>query len=142
MKLPNSVDFKPVSILRPKRVQAVTGLHITTLNRYVREGKFPLPLQLNPDFPGSPIGCLESEVTAWIESRTRVLVLDGRRLGKGVVERQRRGARRKQRKWLQRDGGSVPNSHRGQTAMVPLPLALMAVASDLGLLGGDRGTGE
>ncbi len=54
-------------MLRAPQVMARTGLSRTTLWRRVRAGTFPAPHELGQN----SIGWLASEITVWIESRTR-----------------------------------------------------------------------
>lgn len=59
-------------ILRPKDVEAATGLSRTTIWRLVREGTFPAPLRLTGSAPGKGArGWREGDVEKWLESRPR-----------------------------------------------------------------------
>ena len=52
-------------ILRVHQLAELIGVHRTTLWRWEQAGTFPLRRSLGPN----SIGWLESEITAWVESR-------------------------------------------------------------------------
>jgi prophage regulatory protein len=53
------------TILRRKQVEARVGLRRSTLYQRISEGSFPTPVRLGP----RAVGWLESEITAWLNSR-------------------------------------------------------------------------
>jgi len=54
-------------ILRPREVTARTGLSRSTIWRRMRDGRFPLCVQVG----ANSIGWYEHEITAWCEALTR-----------------------------------------------------------------------
>ena len=57
-----------MGILRPPRVQALTGLSRSTIWRMVKDGSFPRPVRLGM----RSIGWRESDVMHWLETRPTV----------------------------------------------------------------------
>ena len=57
-----------MGILRPPKVQALTGLSRSTIGRMVKQGTFPAPVRLGM----RSIGWRESDVLSWLESRPTV----------------------------------------------------------------------
>jgi predicted DNA-binding transcriptional regulator AlpA len=55
--------------LRKKEVARRIGVDGVTLWNWSKQGKFPMPYQLNPGANGSPIAWKESEVDEWMASR-------------------------------------------------------------------------
>lgn len=60
-----------MNILRLKQLEIRTGLSKATLYKLIKSGTFPAQKQLGL----RSVGWLESEVTAWIESRITKAVL-------------------------------------------------------------------
>jgi prophage regulatory protein len=60
-------------ILRRPTVTARTGLSRATIYRYIASGAFPRPVQLT----AHAVGWKESEIQAWLDSRTRTGASDG-----------------------------------------------------------------
>ena len=57
-----------MGILRPPRVEALTGLSRSTIRRMVNNGSFPPPVRLGL----RSIGWRESDVMNWLETRPTV----------------------------------------------------------------------
>lgn len=55
------------AIQRRRQVEARTGLSRSSIYQYIKEGLFPPPVSLGRRW----VGWLESNVSAWIEGRTR-----------------------------------------------------------------------
>ena len=55
-------------ILRRKQVEARVGLRRSTIYAKVAAGEFPAPIRLGT----RAVGWLESEISAWVESRIAV----------------------------------------------------------------------
>ena len=55
----------PDKMLRRSAVEELTALSRTTIYDFIREGKFPKPIQLGP----RAVGWRESEVVGWMKSR-------------------------------------------------------------------------
>jgi len=53
-------------LLRPAQVAEALSIHRSTLWRWVKRGDFPAPIQLGRN----TVAFRESEVRAWIDSRT------------------------------------------------------------------------
>ena len=53
------------SIITKRETARRTSLHVATLMRFVREGRFPKPVRLSK----TRVGFVEDEVTEWIEAR-------------------------------------------------------------------------
>ena len=50
-------------------VERITGIKRSTIYKKLRTDDFPHPIPLsNSEAPGAPVGFLQSEVYAWIES--------------------------------------------------------------------------
>ncbi len=58
-------DSSPKIVRRPA-VEATTGLRCSKFYQHMQAGIFPKPIRLGP----KAVGWLESEVLAWIETRT------------------------------------------------------------------------
>lgn len=71
----NTQDNQPRLIKRPE-VQRLTGLSRTGIYDRVRRGEFPAPVSLG----GSAVAWVESEVSAWIQTRIEA----GRTTGKAA----------------------------------------------------------
>ena len=54
-------------IIRPRPLAKRLNVHVTTLWRWTKDGRFPAPLQLGLN----SIGWRESDVAAWLASRGR-----------------------------------------------------------------------
>lgn len=54
------------TILRRKQVEQMIGLSRSTIYNSIREGTFPKPIQLGL----RAVGWLESDIEAWLTSRT------------------------------------------------------------------------
>jgi predicted DNA-binding transcriptional regulator AlpA len=57
--------------LRLKEVARVAGVNPVTIRKWTEEGRFPQSYRLSEAGPTAPVGWKESEVQAWIDSRTR-----------------------------------------------------------------------
>ena len=89
--LPLPRQYPERLLVRAVVLARVGGVSRETLWRWIREAGFPEPVRLNPT--GTHIAWRESEVNAWIASRTRG---GGRRPTEGLAERARRQANRKE----------------------------------------------
>ena len=63
-----------MGILRPPRVEALTGLSRSTIRRMVNDGSFPPPVRLG----ARSIGWRESDVMNWLETRPTVELASSR----------------------------------------------------------------
>jgi prophage regulatory protein len=55
----------PLRILRVRDLRAKVGLPLSTLYRWMSEGRFPKPVKLGPNFVGWP----EHEVEVWLQGK-------------------------------------------------------------------------
>ena len=56
------------AILRRKQVETRTGLSLSTIYQYIKDGVFPKPVPLGP----RAVGWLESDVSNWIAERVHL----------------------------------------------------------------------
>jgi prophage regulatory protein len=59
-----------MNVINDKECKAKTGLSRSTRDRMIRQGRFPVPIQLSTN----RIGFIESEVNDWLLSRQRGLL--------------------------------------------------------------------
>lgn len=64
----NSID-KEITVISSKRVAEVIGIHLSTLNRWVKEGGFPPPIRLGRARVGWRLGDIE----AWLSQKATTL---------------------------------------------------------------------
>jgi predicted DNA-binding transcriptional regulator AlpA len=65
-------SYIPTRLLRKREVLAITGVReYSTIWRWVKDGNFPPPLQLNTSTKNSTIAWKASDIEAWINSRQR-----------------------------------------------------------------------
>ncbi len=61
----------PIRYLRWKQVRQLVPAHRVTTAKWVREGRFPVPFQLNPGQMNTPIAWREDEILEWQSTRQR-----------------------------------------------------------------------
>lgn len=66
----NNTTF-PVKYLRWKQLQLLVPAHRVTIMKWVKEGRFPAPFQLNPGQINTPVAWKEAEILEWWSTRQR-----------------------------------------------------------------------
>ena len=64
------------AFLRRKQVETRTGLTLSTIYQYIKDGAFPKPVPLGP----RAVGWIESDVSEWIAGRVKIARDGGRQL--------------------------------------------------------------